>query len=274
VAKSARELEMKCVTFSVMVLSIVVSGMTAFASDKDDLAAGIKCKPAKDLIKVITKMTSMKPDQTDTVAAFPKMKLIPQEGRAFPDRLFMRTNSRETALPIAEDGRVSGLEALSGLDENSDFCVEDKTLIGVPDGEKTMGLNMDFDISYKNKSGSHDIAELSDGLDDGRAHIKKLVPAPFRMMIPKFDHVLIEYIDESGESIDIAPQIVAIQGDAKVDGLVIERLENMHFIKIDQLQEIGANRLQIDGGPYKMDPSPSLEKIKKMMKDGTRDNEK
>lgn len=273
-ADANRELGMKLVTLSTMVLLAGMSATSAFASDADDLAAGIKCKPAKDLIKVITKMTTMKPEKTDTVAAFPKMRLTPEEGRKLPDRLFIRSGSEETVLPIADDGRVTGLEALSGLDKSNLFCVEDKSLIGVEDGKKTMGLSMDFDISYKNKSGSHEIAELRDGLGDGRAHIKKLVPAPVRMMIPKFDHVLIEYLDENGETIAKDPQITALQGDVKIDGLVIERLKDMHFVNIDQLEELGADRLQIDGGPYKMDPSPSLEKTKKFMDGGEEDTEK
>lgn len=266
VAWESMESAMKSLTLFVSALLVSVSASPALASDADDLAAGIKCKPAKELIKFITKMTTMKPEQTDTVAAFPKVQLIPAEGRALPQRLFIRAAKNETALPLAEDGRVSGLAALSGLDKNSEFCVEDKILIGVPEDEKTLGLNLEFDISYKNHSGSHEIAELRDGLEDGRAHIKKLVPGPFRMMIPKFDHVLIEYLDVNGESIAKEPQITAIQGDVKIDGLMVERLGNMHFVNVDQLEEIGADRLQIDGGPYKMDPSPSLEKIKKMLK--------
>ena len=245
----------------------LIASSTAFADDTADQAAEIKCKPAKDLIKVITKMNSLKPEQTDTVSASPNMKILPEEGRALPERLFIRLASNETELPIAPDGRVGGLQSLSGLDKKSDFCVKDKSLIGMPDGEKSMGLSLDFDVSYKNKSGTHEIAEIRDGLGDGRAHIKKLVPAPVRMMIPKFDHVLIEYIDETGETIDKEPQISAVQGDVKVDGLIIERLENMHFVNIDQLEELGADRLQIDGGPYKMDPSPSLEKVKKFSGD-------
>lgn len=258
---------MNSAALSALVLIWGLSSSSAFASDSADLAAGIKCKSAKDLVKVISKMSSMKPEQTDTVAAFPKMKIIPVDGRALPQRLFIRTAVNEQSLPIALDGQISGLDVLSGLDTNSDLCVEDKTLIGVTEGEKSIGLNLDFDVSYKNNSGSHRIEELRDGLDDGRAHIKKLVPAPVRMLIPKFDHVLIEYLDESGESMDREPQITALVGDVEVSGLTVERLENMHFINIDQLEEIGADRLRIAGGNYKMDPSPSLEKIRKLTQD-------
>lgn len=251
---------------SLVVLTLLASSV-AYADDDVSQASGIKCKPAKDLIKVITKMSSMKSSQTDTVAAFPNMRISAAEGYELPKRLFVRAGSTETDLPIDKNGRVSGLEVLKGLDKSSDFCVQDKTLTGATEGEKTMSMSMDFDISYKNKSGRHEIAELRDGLKDGRAHIKKLVPAPVRLMIPKFDHVLIEYLDENGETIDVAPQIAAYKGDEKVDGLTLERLENMHFVKIDQLQEIGADSLRIEGGTYKMDPSPSLEKIKDLMKD-------
>ena len=41
----------------------------------------------------------------------------------------------------------------------------------------------------------------------------------------------------------------------------------MHFVSIDQLEEIGGDQLRIEGGAYKMDPSPSLEKVKKFSED-------
>jgi len=218
---------------------------TAFASEAEDLAAGVKCKPAKDIIKAITKMNSLKPDQTDTVAASPKMKITPEDGNNLPNRLYVRYGEKETDLPISDDGRVVGMNVVAGLNKKSEFCVQDPMLVNAKDGEMSLNASMDFDISFKNKSGTHEIAEIRDGLDDGRAHIKKLVPAPFRAMIPKFDHVLIEYLDESGEAKDIAPQISAYRGEQRLDGLILERLENMHFVKIDQLEEIGGDRLRI-----------------------------
>lgn len=249
----------------ILVLAMCVSS-AAFADDAGEVN-GTKCKPAKDLIKVISKMSSMKESRTDTVAAFPKMQISAAEGFDLPERLFVRSGSKETDLLVDAEGRVSSLDIFAGLDKNTDFCVQDKALIGLAEGEKSMSMSMDFDVSYKNKSGIHELAELRDGLDDGRAHIKKLVPGPVRFMVPKFDHVLIEYLGEDGETIDKEPMIFAYKGDQKIEGLEMDRLENMHFVKIDQLEELGADQLRIDGGAYKMDPSPNAEKIKDFMKD-------
>ena len=128
-----------------------------------------------------------------------------------------------------------------------------------------MAVNMEFHIEYKNKSGTHSLAELQDGLKDGRDHVKKIVPAPVRLIMPKFTHVVIGYDAEDDDKIHTAPQIIALQGDVKLEGLVVESLERAHYVSIKHLEEIRADNLGVYGGKYRMEPTPGPEKMKKII---------
>ena len=85
------------------------------------------------------------------------------------------------------------------------------------------------------------------------------------MLIPKFTHVAIAYDADEDDPIHKNPDIVALQGDVKLDGLVIEQLFNAHYIEIDQLEALGADRLAVNGGEYLMEPSASPEKMRKVI---------
>ena len=124
---------------------------------------------------------------------------------------------------------------------------------------------MNFHVEYKNKSGVYPIAELRDGLDDGRTHVKKLVPGPVRMLIPKFTHVAIAYSADETELIHKNPQIVAANGDIELEGLIIEEMFNAHYVDIDQLEGLGADHLIVKGGDFRMEPSASPEKMRKVI---------
>lgn len=237
----------------------------SFADEAADKAAGYKCSEAKELVKIMKKMSDLKPEQTDSVHGNPSMKMTLKDGGEMPERIFYRHDGQETGFNLSEDGAVTDIKKIGSLDKDGEMCIEDKKRPVKPDEEDGIDISMNFHVEYKNQSGSHGVPELRDGLEDGRTHVKKLVPAPFRMMIPKFTHVKIAYVADETDPVHENPQIVALQGDVKVDGLLIEKMFDSYYVGIDQLQEIGADRLGVYGGPYRMEPSASPDKMRKMV---------
>jgi len=248
----------------VLAISMIFSS-TAFADEATDKENGHFCHEAKDLVKMMTKIASMKPEQTDTVHGNPTMKIDVKDDLPMPKRMFFRHEGVETPFSLSPEGDVTDLKKIAGLDKDGEMCLEfDKNSYGEGKLGK-FGIGMNFHIEYKNKTGTHTISELRDGLDDGRAHVKKLVPGPVRMLIPKFTHVKIAYTADKTDPIHQTPQIVALQGDVKVDGLDTEKMFDSFYVDIDQLEELQADRLGIYGGEYRMEPSASPKKMRKMI---------
>ncbi|MCF6275662.1 MAG: hypothetical protein L3J05_07850, partial [Robiginitomaculum sp.] len=64
---------MKSIFMGVAFSAALVSS-AATATEAKDLAAGIKCMPAKKIIKMTRKFDKLKPEKRDTVGVAPEMR--------------------------------------------------------------------------------------------------------------------------------------------------------------------------------------------------------
>ena len=230
----------------------------AFASEASDKAAGIACIEAGDFVKILGKLDKLKPKQIDTVGMSPIMQLKAIDGGALPSRVYHRYNGAETPFHLDADGYVTDFTNIKTMHKKGDMCMEDKTRIGADDDEDRLSLNIDMDLSFHNTSGVYTMAELKDGLKDGRAHIKKIVPGPVSLIIPKFTHLSIETAD------DVSVDIAAYKEGAALSGLTVLNLEGTQIVSYKQLKTLGADSLRITGGAYTMGPMPSPDDVKNL----------
>ena len=242
-------------------ICMVLLASGAIASEAEDMAVGIKCLPAKKIIKTMQKFDGLKPEKKDTVSAFPEMQLFANEGGALPERLYFREGTAENKFNMDKDGVVTDFARIGTMNKKGELCMQGQHFIGKKEGESGINLSMSFDVRFKNTSGSHTIAELIDGTKDGKSHYKKMFPGPMAIMVPKMTHVGITYIDEADS---VQPIIYAARSGDEVSGLLVEQLNNMFVIGIEDLQNLNADSLEIEGGAYELIPIPSIEKMKKL----------
>lgn len=244
---------------------------SATASEAEDMAVGIKCLPAKKIVKLVRKFDGMKPEKKDTVRAFPEMQLSASEGGALPERIYFRDGTSEHKFNMDEDGIVTDFARIGTMNKKGELCMQGQQFIGTENGASGINLSMDFDIRFKNTSGEHTMAELIDGTKDGKAHYKKIVPGPMAIMVPKLAHVGVTYSGDAEITLTgitqaeiTKPEIYAVKSGSKIDGLLVEKFGDMFVISIENLQDLGADALKIEGGEYTLNPIPSIEKMKKL----------
>ncbi len=237
---------------------MAVSALTApaFANEVEDKAAGINCMPAKDFVKLLGRLDKLDASKKDTVGMEPVMMFEATDGGALPSRVFFRHKGAETPFQITADGLVPDFTNVKNMDKKGDMCLQDKTRIGVPEDENGLELDIEMDLIYHNKTGVYSMAELADGLKDGRSHIKKIVPAPIRLLIPKFTYL--EIITEEGVDLDIS----AMKNGAAIPGLDVINVEDSRAIEFAQLERLGADSLKITSGAFTLGPTPSPDDMK------------
>jgi len=250
----------KALFLSVVICTTFIAG-NSFASEAKDMAAVIKCLPAKKIVKMMHKFDGLKPEKKDTIGVIPKMQLTANEGGTLPERVYFREGTAEQKFNMDKDGVVTDFVRIGTMDKKGDLCMQSQQYINKAEGEVGMSLSMSFDVRFKNTSGGHTVAELIDGVKDGKSHYKKMLPGPMALMVPRMTHVGINYHDDA----DIArPKIYAIKAGDKVSGLLVEQLNSMFVVCIEDLQSLGADSLKIEGGTYELTPIPSIEKMKKL----------
>lgn len=253
----------KLISVSALICATLVSG-NAFASEGEDMAVGIKCLPAKKIIKMARKFDKLKPEKRDTVGVVPEMKLSTTGSGKLPERVYFRTGAGEEAFNMDADGWVTDFDRIGSMDKKGELCMQGKHFAGKQDDEAGINLSIDFDVLFKNTSGTYSMAELLDGAKDGKSHYKKMFPGPMALMVPKMTHVGVVYLVEDAALASLTPQIFATKDGKKLTGLEVENFDGMFVIGIEDLQNIGADGLKIEGEKYELLPIPSIEKMKSL----------
>jgi hypothetical protein len=249
------------IVVSSLFVALAVSSQ-ATASEDDDKLAGIKCFPAKQIVKIVNKFAEMKPEHTDTVKSEPEMNLEVLDDGVLPEKVYYRLDGDETEFQLAENGAVTDFGKIGGLSKKGEMCIQDKTRVDAEEGEDRFSLGVKFDVRFQNKTGPYLIAELKDGLDDGKRHYKKLVPGPVKLLMPSMTHVGVTFLDDE-DAPNPLNKVVARKGDQILDGLMVEDFAGMSMVEVAHLEDLGADTLVIEGSPFNMMPLASVEKLKK-----------
>lgn len=245
---------------SALLVLAVVSPVSAYAKDKpSELRKATECFPAADIVKFLSKFDKLKPEQRDTVDVLIKAGFDITDDRGLPQRIFTRNNAVDTPFTLLEDGSVPDFKSISTRAEDSELCVEDQARVGLPRDKDGIEFDIDFDVLYKDNSGAHDLAALKDGAKDGKSFYKKMMPGPMSLLVPKMTHVSLTYTDET-----ITPDVQAWKQDKKLNTLTVEPFGSTYVISLEELEDLGADSLSIKGGNYKLEPSPSIKKMKSL----------
>jgi hypothetical protein len=243
----------------VTVVGVIFFSATIATAEESDRRQETECFPIKELVSMLSKFDKLKDSQRDTVGPEIVAKFTINDGGDLPARFYHKHGEEQGMFNVADDGEVTDFSKVKDLPEEAEICVHDPARAGESKDASENKFDVDFGVLFQNRSGSHSLDEIGDGLKDGRAHYKRIVPAPFRMMVPKMTHVTIEY-----QNPEEKPDIQAFKGETLLSGLVVTPFKIAHVIDVEHLESLGADRLVIAGGPYALEPTPSIEKMQKM----------
>ena len=102
------------------------------------------------------------------------------------------------------------------------------------------------------------MAEISDGVKDGKSHYKKSVGGAAAIFVPKMTHIAITY-----QVPDATPNVSAVI-NGETTPVALEAYGDMWVIDVDALEDSAAETISIAGGPYELYPVPSIQKMESL----------
>jgi hypothetical protein len=241
-----------------LLLTAIASAISAPAFS-DDIATPAtpseKCFPAEGLVKYYEKMSSLKPARLDTLEAVMSAEFVRDDETIELPKFWSRHAGQDTSFTVSADGKVTDFHPkVKALPKEAELCGQVRT----PDGEEPkIGLSMDSDVVFKNRTGPYSLAELQDGVGDGKSFYKKMFGGPMAMLVPKMTHLTVQYLDK-----DTPLQLSFTQDGAPVAMPPFEKFGGTYVIGLDDIEDTGADTMIVSGGEFKLMPSPSVKKMK------------
>ncbi|MGB3456124.1 MAG: hypothetical protein WBA35_07165 [Litorimonas sp.] len=218
------------------------------------------CIGAAGFVEWFDTFAGLKPSRLDTVGAEMVMRFDFDPDEAPPERVELREGNTVRVLPFEEDGvRILLTEIVPGLPEAAQICVVDPDRAGRMHATRGYRFGFGSGVRYRSRSGTHDLAELEDGLKDGRAHYRKMAGA-MGFMVPKFDHVAV-----AGNDPDAPPLLFATRGGQDLGALEGELLSGGRIVPMEALEALGADGVRVEDRPYRLSPSPSPKMVRRFM---------
>lgn len=233
----------------------------SFNAAAEDIAAipdaKEKCFPADGLVKFYSKMNSLKPARMDTLEVAMTAQFIRDDAAQVLPKFWSRSGGVDTVFTVAADGRVTDFhEKLQTLPQTVELCGQVITQEGE---EPRLGISIDNDVLFKDRTGPYSLAALQDGVADGKSFYKKMFGGPMALLVPKMTHLSLEYLDKS------TPLTVSFtQAGQVIDSPPVEQFGKTFVIALKDIDASGADTMSVSGGPFKLMPSPSVKKMKSL----------
>jgi len=211
------------------------------------------CFPVTKVQKVYSKFDKLKPEHLDTLETRLTASFVDPSIGLDKMVLFSKIGSKRDDFTVTEGGKILEFQSKTqSLPETAEIC-------GLSNADNKIGLGMGTDVVFKNKSGRFSIAELKDGIKDGKAHYKVMLPGPMAMFVPKMTHVMVAY-----DPIETPSDIRAVVDGQTVTNLPIEVFGGAHVISVAALEEMGVESLYVHGSNFELSPVPSIKKMKSL----------
>ncbi len=242
-----------------IVLACLLSlGGFSAAHAETKLRGDVFCFPAKDVPKLVEKISEVDASRRDVVDVALTPKFLIKDGGTWPERFFIRTETLEIDIPIEKpSGFTPSFLDTAMANSEGDVCVADKARADRHENDEGLYFEMGLSPLFHNKSGRHDVAELKEGAKDGKKFYKKMIPPAVRMFMPDTKYLAVRYDD-----FRLTSQIyVQVNGeDVAVES---ELFKDMHVVSLDTLEDMGATALLIKGGAYQLQPTVSVKTMKR-----------
>jgi hypothetical protein len=221
---------------AVLIGGILITSPLALADDKAAIIRGVEtCQPASFIMDYAQKFKDLKADQRDTVQMIAVAQLIVSTAiDHLPERVYAKDGDAIVNFQVRPDGHIANFADILSLTQSPKICTFDPKRAGLDITKDGLSWDIHMDIQFLNASGVHSIAVLLDGLRDGRQHYKK-VAGRLSFFVPKMTHLMISPLDD----------------EAALWPLAMRKDETLGPLKL------GADRLVIEGGAYRLLPVPN-----------------
>jgi hypothetical protein len=211
------------------------------------------CFPAKDVPKLVRKLSEVKPERRDVVDVQLAPRFIIKDEGIWPERFYLFEDDVEVAdLPFSrETGAVPNFLEATSANPKSDICIEDPTRADRPEDDEGLYFEMGLSPFFKTSTGTHSFADLKKAAKDGKKFYKTMLPGWAALLMPDADYFAIRMIDPS-----IIPKAFAQTVDGEA-ALTTEVVKDMWIVSLDDLEALNASKLIVRGGDYNLQPVPS-----------------
>jgi len=224
----------------------------------ENIRGEIFCFPTKKVPKLVKKLGEVKASRRDVVDVGLMPKFLIKDGGDWPDRFFLRTETDEIDIPIHKpSGETPAFLHIAKSHPKGEVCVQDKARAARPVGDEGLYFEMGLAPLFHNRTGRHDLAELSEGTKDGKSFYKKMIPGPLAVVVPDTKYLAVRYDDFRREA------MIYARVNGKDIPLMPERFKDLHIIALKTLKDMGASALVIKDGPYQLQPTVSAKLMKK-----------
>ena len=233
---------------SIPLIAALIIGSAAHAQEN---ATSESCFPIERALNSLN-ADSLKPERRDTIDSFLEAHFFEIEKRSLPMQLYIKHADTRDDFVVSPDGAVEAFHTkVLAASKEASIC-------GPMKENGKIGIGMSTSVRFKNKSGTHTMAEISDGVKDGKSHYKKSVGGAAALFVPKMTHIAITY-----QVPDVTPNVSAII-DGETTPVTPEPYGDMWVIDVDALEDSEVETIRIEGGPYELYPVPSIKKMESL----------
>ena len=242
--------------------ALFFSASIGYADDEEEaveLREETTCFSVEGIADFMKRFDKLDESRTDTIHAIFQANLDVRDDGGFPDRFYLKSGDEENNLSFDDEGNIQEFTSLvKAAPEGTEICMQDKARAGTPVDQPGAVFNLPVSIRMKNQSGTYDIAELQDGLKDGKSFYKKMVGGAVALLVPKMTHLVVAYEDEATPL-----EFTVFNGDEPIAAPEAEAFNGGHVIRFKDLKKAGVTTLKVSGGAHHISPAPSVKTMKK-----------
>lgn len=237
----------------------LLSVSTSAFADTNGLRGETFCFPAKDVPKLVRELGEVDADRRNIVDVRLQPRFIIKDEGVWPDKFYLaKDGDFVTEMPFSrETGAVPNFIEATTARPDTDICVDDPTRAERPENDEGLYFEMGLSPLFKSTPGQHSFAELKEAAKDGKKFYKKMLPAALAIFMPDTDHFAIRMVDRKA-----VPTVTALSGDVR-NPLYPEAVNDMWVVSLDDIEDMDAAHLVIDGGAYDLQPVPSPKTMRK-----------
>lgn len=243
----------KCLASVFVVTLLITTPVIASAEDMETV-----CIPIEKLLQFQKKSEKIKASKRDTLELETTAQFAPREDNTPFPVLYSKDGKVTEVFKVLSNGEILEFNnRLNALSEDGTVCAE----VPVIEGKKSkIGFIIDADIRFKNQIGPYALAELQDGVADGKTWYKLMFPGPLSMMVPKMTHLMVEYDDD----VTSANGIQFSKAGTVIPSPMIEEFVGSYVIALKDIEASGADFMSVSGGRFTLSPTPSIKKMKSL----------
>ena len=243
-------------------LCLLTIAAPVFAQEADSSSPEIgneTCIPAQGMKDAFVKFDGLKPERIDTVRAGLNLTVQTNNDFFLPERIEFRDGAEPIPVPLNVKTRTAELTPfLPTVSDEARLCIVHRDLSDEPVAFANYGMSLGLSVRFIETPGTHSLAEIEDGLKDGRAHFKKMAGVG-GFMVPKFDHVAVSNHDPENP-----PRLWATKDGADIGEPESILVNGGRLISVEEVKDMGADGIRVEGD-YRLSPSPDAKTVEKFM---------